>query len=412
MSLWPFQLNGSWYSLSNFDGLAYVNGIPDSMNDLTEHVNGVFFSQTSGSVTIGTGFKSFSIDSNLRIRQGDYLVIYLSFGNWCSGTVQSYNSSTGAIQMSCDKFSGAGTGFAWVTKAGDSLLSNTVVAPLDPVFGGTGAGGPFSGARANTPGNQFGSSTAGMGASLWDSMVEVFDDFFAFGQPTDARNSGDQPRYALASPYYFYNVGFMPTSASGAEFATGGNFISNLAFGSLSMKQANPLVQSSVVTYGQNGFVLCGNGTLHFECLVAVNSSTNANPSNYKEPTFRWGLRAQNSGQTGNIFSYGGIGFERLSTSNRKLNVVLGKNGSVYRQMLPTTMIDKDYVRLGFTVSADGNLVQYFVDGNKVLELYMACPTSGLTNLLHPAFEIQNSGGNNNPGMSIEALWLRKNLQR
>lgn len=406
MALWPFVLNGSSYDLPQFDLLAYLTGIPNSMSDLAAHANRPYNDSSGSSITISTGSKSLTGFSGLNLRIGDYVLLYLSAGNWCSGSITAYSASTGTMTVNVDKAVGSGTGTVAIVKMGESTLSNTVLEPLDHVLGGTGAGGNFSGGRANTPGTQYGSSFGGVGASAWDAMIEVFEEFFSFAKPSSARSPVDQPIDWLASPYFSDNAKFI-------EKPIGVNQASpNIYGGAISFKRSNTLLNSAVVKYGQSGFLHCGGGTLHFECLASVVTDLNIGSTNVQESNFRWGLRAHNSGSSSSIFSYGGIGFERLSTNNRKLNVVIGKSGAIYRQVIPVTMNDDDYTRLGFIVSADANKIDFYVNGGLVLSLFQQCPDSTIGNLLHPAFEVQSTGGNNEPAMEIEAFWLRKNLQR
>lgn len=415
MALFPFTINDHTYNLADFAGLNYVTAIPDSMVQIISQVSRRKFNGLSTNTQlVGIGAKSFTGTAliGLNWKVGDYLVAF-SGSSWMSGTITAYNSITGATSVTMDQTGGSAITAAMnLVKSGEHATPN-IQGPLEPLQGGTGAGGAYSGAKVNLPCNQFGSSIAGIGAGLSEAMVEIYDDFASFQEPTSMRSASDPSSKWLASPYYSNNVSFNYASdaANTGSLASFGN-----AFGGeVKLKVLNRSISSATFSYGQNGFILAGSGRLIFEFLVSCSDDDiNIPATNPVASNFRFGLRGQGSGSAANIFSFSGIGFERLGLAgyNGKLSAFVGNSGVIFRQILPVTMVKATVYKLGIECSADANMVRFFVNGNMVLEKKILLPSAKLENLMHPCFEIQLRGGNAIPRMMVDSIWLRKNLQR
>jgi hypothetical protein len=403
MALYPFTVNNQTFNESDFAGMAYYTiGLPQSIEAQLRNATRLSHGITANSPSIGSGGKAFTGLSGLLVSVGDYVIAYLSSGNWMAGVVNSYNPSTGVMTITSDAFAGTGSGQMKVTVFGErTKLASSNPCPLPPWLGGTGAGGTFSRPGSLGCDNQFGSSIGGMGASPWDAMVEVFDDFEAFELPTTMTSSGSQPDGALASPWSL--VG----SSSSVHLTTLSLYPE--MFGVINFAvPTNPSRASAVMKYGEVGFLACGAGAVNYDTYLRM-ARIPTGLSNDTNVTYRIGLRGQGSGSTTNIFSYSGIGFELRNENAGKLNTFVAVNGTAYRQILPVYAKAAEFIHLGFSVGADGNFVRFMVNGTIMHEQKINLVSDNVNNLLHPAFEISSSISDY---MEIDAVWLRKNLSR
>ena len=93
-----------------------------------------FNTVSTTSVAVGTGAKSFTVETGKLLYVGQYLLIpsTASPANWMMGQVTSYNSSTGALVMNILTISGTGTFAAWTVGpapvAGTSLNPRVITA--------------------------------------------------------------------------------------------------------------------------------------------------------------------------------------------------------------------------------------------------------------------------------------------
>lgn len=77
---------------------------------------GYYRGTSSSSVAIGTGSKSFTIDTGLAFQVGDYVLIADSAApttNWMVGQVTAYDSGTGALTFDSQSANGSGTKTSW-----------------------------------------------------------------------------------------------------------------------------------------------------------------------------------------------------------------------------------------------------------------------------------------------------------
>lgn len=133
-------------------------------------VDGDKWSTTSvTSNTIGTGSKSFTVQTNLAYVPTQPVTVANDASNYMTGTVTSYNSGTGALVVNVTATNGSGTFASW------SISLTGIQGPPGPT-GATGATGATGPTGPQGP--------AGNGSSLAD-MVFTGPDYFMASHSTD-----------------------------------------------------------------------------------------------------------------------------------------------------------------------------------------------------------------------------------
>lgn len=137
---WPVTLNGRTYTSLDFLGSAYVSGIPDLMQDAATHFANGYVGNSTSSVAIGTGTKTFTVEANKLYAPGQPVTI-ASVANpstvYMDGRVTSYNPSTGVLVVNVGVVLGSGTLAAWTITIGGARVSASL--PLSIAEGGQGA---------------------------------------------------------------------------------------------------------------------------------------------------------------------------------------------------------------------------------------------------------------------------------
>jgi hypothetical protein len=96
------------------------------------------------SVTVGTGSKSFTVNTGLNFIAGQEITIYKTSDNttFVSGKITSYNSSTGALVLNSTSYGGTGAHSAWSVINGENyieigriFLGRTIEPKLNPEYG-------------------------------------------------------------------------------------------------------------------------------------------------------------------------------------------------------------------------------------------------------------------------------------
>jgi hypothetical protein len=104
----------------------YVAELAPALNDFAETINSSDTTSTSStSVAIGTGSKTFTVETGKSYFLGMSLKIANSATNYMVGDVISYNSGTGALSVNVVAISGTGTYSSWTLTVGFSGLIDT-----------------------------------------------------------------------------------------------------------------------------------------------------------------------------------------------------------------------------------------------------------------------------------------------
>jgi hypothetical protein len=150
----PVTLNGTTYTLADFEGLNYVQGFPDALEDFVTHAGAIYNSTSASSVTIGTGSKTFTTaDSGKPYVVGTPLrcVSQADTANFMDGTVTSYSGTTLVINVL--NTGGSGTYDDWNITIGGGTASVAI------------DGGTFTG-NLNVTGDLTASAFIGDGSQL------------------------------------------------------------------------------------------------------------------------------------------------------------------------------------------------------------------------------------------------------
>ena len=143
----PVTLNGRTYTLADFEGTNYVDGLPDAFEDFVTQAGDIYNSTSTSSVAIGTGSKTFTTaDSGKPYQAGTPLRIADAAApetNFMDAIVTSYSGTTLVVDVF--GYAGSGTKTSWTINIGGA---KTVDGTLAISQGGTGATSA-SGARTN-----------------------------------------------------------------------------------------------------------------------------------------------------------------------------------------------------------------------------------------------------------------------
>ena len=108
---YPVTLNGRTYTLADFEGTNYVDGLPDAFEDFVTHAGSIYKTTSTTSNTIGTGSKSFTTaDNSLPYQVGTPLRISDGAApatNWMDGIVTAYSGTSLTVKVV--SYAGSGT---------------------------------------------------------------------------------------------------------------------------------------------------------------------------------------------------------------------------------------------------------------------------------------------------------------
>jgi len=133
----PVTLNGRTYTLTDFEGTNYVDGLPDAFEDFVTHAGDIYNSTSTTSNSIGTGSKTFTVEANKPYQAGTPLRIADAAApstNFLDTVVTSYSGTT--LVVNSIGFGGSGTKTSWTVNIGGA---KTVDGTLGVSQGGTGA---------------------------------------------------------------------------------------------------------------------------------------------------------------------------------------------------------------------------------------------------------------------------------
>jgi hypothetical protein len=134
---YPVTLNGRTYTLADFQGTNYVDGLPDAFEDFVTHAGDIYNDTSTSSVAIGTGSKTFTVSSAKPYQAGTPLRIADSANpetNFLDCIVTSYSGTT--LVVNAFGYAGSGTIASWTINIGGA---KTVDGTLAVAQGGTGA---------------------------------------------------------------------------------------------------------------------------------------------------------------------------------------------------------------------------------------------------------------------------------
>lgn len=136
---YPVTLNGRTYTLADFEGQNYVDGLPDAFEDFVTQAGNIYNTTSTSSVAIGTGSKTFTVaDSGKPYIVGTPLRIADTAApstNWIDGIVTSYSGTT--LVVDAVAYAGSGTKTSWNINIGGGPIAYTGTLPV--AQGGTGA---------------------------------------------------------------------------------------------------------------------------------------------------------------------------------------------------------------------------------------------------------------------------------
>lgn len=135
---YPVTLNGRTYTLADFEGTNYVDGLPDAFEDFVTHAGNLYSTTSTTSNTIGTGSKTFTVESSKPYQVGTPLRITDSAApstNWIDAIVTAYSGTT--LTVDAVAYAGSGTKTSWNINIGGGGTSYTGTLPV--AQGGTGA---------------------------------------------------------------------------------------------------------------------------------------------------------------------------------------------------------------------------------------------------------------------------------
>ena len=134
----PVTLNGRTYTLADFAGTSYVEGLPDAFEDFVTQAGSLYSTTSTTSNAIGTGSKTFTVEASKPYQVGTPLRIADTAApstNWIDGIVTAYSGTT--LTVNAVAYAGSGTKTAWSINIGGGPIAYTGTLPV--AQGGTGA---------------------------------------------------------------------------------------------------------------------------------------------------------------------------------------------------------------------------------------------------------------------------------
>jgi hypothetical protein len=134
---YPVTLNGRTYTLADFEGNNYVDGLPDAFEDFVTHAGDVYNDTSTTSNSIGTGSKTFTVTAGKPYQAGTPLRIADAAApatNFLDAVVTSYSGTT--LVVEAIGYGGSGTKTSWTVNIGGA---KTIDGTLGLSQGGTGA---------------------------------------------------------------------------------------------------------------------------------------------------------------------------------------------------------------------------------------------------------------------------------
>lgn len=412
----PAVVNGITFDLSDFDGLAYVNGLPDSVEAMGDHGSRDLLGTSVTSFGLTTGIKSITASTGRAYVPGMYVTVANSATAYATALVNSYDPVTGALEIdiqAAGDITGAGTFAAWNIYPINVKGGGTSCDPLPISRGGTGRSFTSS---STTRFQDDGPGVFNCG-NLSYNMDELMDDF---NQANPFWSDQDLTSVPFATDY---NRGYyVRVTDSSAYMLRGSAYATNVASqmqnrpGQFAMRVANQ-GSAITVTHGNSGYVSAiGGGSIYFATQLKSALAVSG-----EELVMMAGLKSQYSSGLGNFFDYAGIGFRRINSyQSGSWECLTSNRGKI--ESVPFLFGNAD-AALGFRIDVNNKTVEFYIFNGAVTGLFDSTPVATLAlpdclllnnlgSLLHPAITFQKTLGTDARYMNCEYLYLAKNLRR
>lgn len=137
---WSHTVYDRVFTNADFDGQAYVDGLPLLLEKFVQHAGNYYVGSSTTSVVLGTGSKSFTVETSKPYQVGTPLRIASTASpstNFMEGVVTAYDAGTGALVVDVVSAVGSGTFALWSVNIGGGTVAGG--SPVSIAQGGTGA---------------------------------------------------------------------------------------------------------------------------------------------------------------------------------------------------------------------------------------------------------------------------------
>ncbi|HEC12323.1 MAG TPA: hypothetical protein ENI80_03595 [Acidiferrobacteraceae bacterium] len=120
---WTVTLNGVTYTQASVEGNKYsdeASGLPAILKDFAAHAAAIKTATSTSSVAIGTGSKSFTVETGKTFVVGENIRVMDAAApttNYMEGDITSYDSASGALVVNVTSKGGSGTKVSWTLSA-------------------------------------------------------------------------------------------------------------------------------------------------------------------------------------------------------------------------------------------------------------------------------------------------------
>lgn len=136
----PVTLNGRTYTLADFAGQNYVDGMPDAFEDFVTQAGNTYATTSTSTVSFAAGAATFTVaETGKPYQEGTPLRISVQGTptDYLNAVVTSYSGTT--LNVTVVSFNGSGSASAWNINIGGDLSIDGTSPPVPISLGGTGA---------------------------------------------------------------------------------------------------------------------------------------------------------------------------------------------------------------------------------------------------------------------------------
>lgn len=385
----PFPVttgNVTW-QLSDFSGLNYVTGLPQSVSSIHTQFTKLSTGTSTTSLSITSGVTiSFTTQTGLNIPVGSVINLSeaaLPTTRYMQAMVDSYDPLTGDVQAYTSNVAGSGTYSSWIISPAveldyrfidpasyPSFALNPI--PLTVSYGGTGS--------VDSVSSDVVQAETGLAFPKF-CMERIFTDF------TERMSylAPDYPWYILRTVSGVGGVNALATMQALHPSDT----VANVSSGVLLLSSTGNSVAERInygrifVGYGKVGFMHPTKGG-PIEWRTRYRPSHDLSSATVTRT--RMGLRGSGSSFNVDFFDAYGLGFEACSDSeNGALTCVIASAGVRTRQSTQIPVLASGWLNLAVIVDPYHEIAEWYVNGNKVWEASVAAFVSSAS-MLHPAF--------------------------